>query len=182
MGGLFLFTKLFSILMIVLFFPILISSSIHLDFNRKKYAFCLKLYEKIRIFGGYATLYSEGIALHVSNKKAILLPYKDLDANRKKFSFIKTFELISINTIIESPAERLFSITSFRSVFNILKYFIPKLKNCSVSIWISEKENLKINSQCTLFFNNFILLVDLLQFLWRKIKQLWQEKLKKSTI
>ena len=182
MGGLFLFTKLFSILMIILFFPIFISGSIHLDFKRRKYAFCLKLYEKIRIFGGYATLYTEGIALHVTNKKAVLLPYKDINAKRKNFSFIKTFELISIKTIVESPAEGLLPITLFRSLFDILKNFLPNLKQCSISSWISEKDTVTINSQCTLFFNNFILLVDLLQFLWRKIKQLWQEKPKKSTI
>lgn len=182
MGRLFLFTEIFSILLIISFFPILISGSIHIDFKRKKYAFCIKLYEKIRIFGGYATLYSDGVALHVTKKKAILLPYKELNANRKKFSFIKTFEVISIKALIESSADKLMPLTVFYSVFSTAKKFDTRLNKCSLELWISETETLKTSAKCTLFFNIFILLVDLLQFLWGKIQQLWQEKLKKSTI
>ncbi len=181
MGRLFLFTKIFSILLIILFFPIIISGSLHLDFKSKKYAFCIKIYEILRVFGGYATLYTEGIALHVTNKKAILLPYKELNAKRKKFSFIKTFELVSIKAIIESSVEGLVPLSLFEGIFDIAKNFDAQLNKCNFNVWILENETLKINAECTLFFNIFILLVDLFQFLRGKIKQLWQEKLKKST-
>lgn len=182
MGRLFLFTKIFSIFLIALFFPIFLSGNLHLDFRRKKYAFCLKLYEKIRVFGGYATLYSEGIALHVSDKNAILIPYNEVNSKRKKFSFVKTFKLVSMRANVEAPLEGGILLNLFRYVFDIAKKFDYRLNKCDFQVWISEKENLKISAKCTLFFNNFILLIDLLEFLWGKINGLWQEKAKKSTI
>ena len=182
MGRLFLFTKIFSIFLIVLFFPIFISGDLHLDFKRKKYAFCLKLYQKIKIIGGYATVYSEGIALHVSDKKAILMPYKELNSKRKRISFIKTFELVSIKATIEAPFYSGIPLSLFHRFFNIAKKIDYRLNKCNFQVWISEKENLKISAKCTMFFNIYILLADLLEFLWRKINGLWQEKAKKSTI
>ena len=182
MGRLFLFTKIFSVFLIALFFPIFISGNLHLDFKRKKYAFCLKLYEKIRIFGGYATLYGDGIALHVSDKRAILMPYKELNSKRKKFSFVKTFKLVSTKTNFEVPLEGGIPLNLFLFIFDIAKQFDYRLNKCDFQVWISEKDNLKISAKCTLFFNIFILLIDLLEFLWGKINGLWQEKAKKSTI
>lgn len=182
MGRLFLFTKFFSILLIALFFPILISGSLHFDFKRGKYAFCFKIYKKIRIFGGYASFYPEGIALHVSNKKAILLPFRDLNSKRKNFSFVKTFELLSLKMIVEVPIENLLPLVLLDRILNFVKKINGQLDKYNFLVWGSKDENLKINAKCTLFLNNFILLMNLLQFLWRKIKKICQGKAKKSTI
>ena len=182
MGRLFLFTEIFSIVLIILFLPVFISGNLHFDIKRNKYAFCLKLYEKIRIFGGYATLYSEGIALHVSDKKAILLPYTEIDSRRKQFSFVNAFEPISIKIVLESSAERLFPLSLLVSLIHLLTSFNEQFRKFHLNVWFSENTTFKVNAKFTVFFNNFVLLINLLQFLWRKIKNIWQEKVKKSTI
>ena len=179
MGRLFLFTKIFSGIVIVLFFPIFISWNLHFDFKEKKYAFCLKAYKKIKVFGGYATLYDKGIALHVGKERAILLPYQELRSRRKNFPFFKTFQLLSIKANIESTAESLFALSCLDSFLNIAKKFHSEFKKINFDIWISKTENLKITAKCTLFFNCFILLMHLIEFLWEKIIKIWQEKTKK---
>ena len=182
MGRLFLFTKIFSILLIILFFPIFISWNLHFDLKEKKYAFCLKAYKKIKLWGGYATLYNGGVALHLSKKKAVLLPYNEIHAKRKKFSFNNSFKVISVKTTIESTIEKLPTLYFLNSFLNIVKKIAPNLNKFHFSVWISEKENQKLTAKCSLFFNNFMLLIDLLQFLWGKIIKIWQEKTKKSII
>jgi hypothetical protein len=49
--------------------PILIEGSFHYDMNRKKYAFVIRLY-RIKIVGGYFTVYPGGIAMHITQKKS----------------------------------------------------------------------------------------------------------------
>ena len=78
------------LLLVLLFFPLVFSVSSHFDVNRKKFAFSVCFYKNIKIIGGYATTYKGGVALHIKPEKAILIRYKDMDKERKKFSFFKT--------------------------------------------------------------------------------------------
>jgi hypothetical protein len=92
MGRSFFWITLVAILLLVLlFFPIVFHSSAHFDVNRKKFAFSVRLYGNIKLIGGYITTYKGGVALHISQKKAILIPYKEMNNERKKFSFFNPF-------------------------------------------------------------------------------------------
>jgi hypothetical protein len=61
--------------------------------NGRKLAFCVRAYRFIKLLGGYIATYKGGLAAHISDKKAVLIPYSDLDNERKRFSVIKTFSL-----------------------------------------------------------------------------------------
>ena len=91
MGKLFFFVVLLPLA--VLFFPIYFEADAHYDLNRKKLGFATYFYKKIPLVGGYVSTYKGGVAFHISDKKAILVPYKKMESERKKFSIMKTFRL-----------------------------------------------------------------------------------------
>ena len=73
MGRLFFFV---GILFAVLFFPIYLETDAHYDMNRRKLGFAVYAYKKLPLIGGYVSTYRGGIAFHISEKKAILLPVR----------------------------------------------------------------------------------------------------------
>ena len=80
MGGLFFFACIVLIVLTILFFPIYLETDAHYDLNRKKLGFAVYAYKKIPVVGGYVSTYKGGIAFHITDKKAILVPYKQMDS------------------------------------------------------------------------------------------------------
>ena len=171
------------VLAAILFFPIYLEMDAHYDMNRKKLAFAVYLYKVIPIIGGYVATYPGGIALHVSKKKAILIPYTQLNSERKKFSIFKTFRLKSFNLTTESGAEYLF-ITSLAHAFLRTAFFIKggKKEYIENNLWLTDGDELRISLNCLIYFNLYILLKSFLKFCKEKIQILCRKKIKKSTL
>ena len=165
----------------LLFFPIVVETDAHYDMNRKKFGFAIFLYGFLKILGGYAATYKGGIALHVSPKKAILIPYSEKDNERKKFSFVKTFRLISFILTTETGAEYLLPVsvahTFLRAYFFILGGDKERIEN---NLWLTDGDVLRVSLNSVLYFNLFILIKNFLKFLKEKMQILWQKKTKKS--
>lgn len=176
MGRLFLFSAIFSILLVLLFFPIFINGSIYFDLNEKKLSFCLKLFKQIRLKGGYVTRYSDGFVLHVNKKKAILVPYSKIYSKRKVFSVARTFEFLSLKCVLESNLEKMLPFLFAKRAFEICKPIYPKLNNSNFSFWLTQNDCFKLTAECTLFFTNYILLMDLFEFIGRKITSYGNKK------
>ena len=182
MSGSFFFIGIFFAVVVFLFFPIYVKGDAHYDLMRKKCAIDVTLFKKIKIFGGYITTYKGGLAIHKNKRTAILLPFEELDNERKRFSFIKTFKFVSFHSIIECSAEYFFLFNFLQRTSTILKKFNQKLENTSMQLWLTQEKSLKITFNCVLWFNVFILLLDIIEYLRGKLKNKWQIKLKKSTI
>ena len=167
----------------ILFFPIYLETDAHYDMNRKKFAFAVYLYKHIPIIGGYVATYPGGIALHVSQKKAILVPYKQLDSQRKKFSIFKTFRLKGFNLTTESGAEYLL-ITSAAHALLRTAFFIKggKKEYIENNLWLTDGDVLRISLNCLLYFNLYILLKSFVKFCKEKIQLLCRKKMKNSTL
>ena len=82
-------------------FPIFLNVNAFVDGKEKKGCFGIYLFRFFKIYGGYATLYKEGIAFHLTKKKAVLLPYKELGNTRKKFEITDGFQVYSYHQIVE---------------------------------------------------------------------------------
>lgn len=182
MGRLFFFTIAALLFAAILFFPIYLEMDAHYDMNRKKLAFAVYLYKRIPIVGGYVSTYAGGIALHLSRKKAILVPYKQLDSERKKFSIFKTFRLKGFNLTTESGAEYLF-ITAAAHAFLRTAFFIKggEKEYIENNLWLTDGDELRLSLNCLLYFNFYILLKGFLKFCKEKIGTLCRKKMKKST-
>ena len=183
MGRLFFFLIVVLVVAAILFFPIYLETDAHYDMNRKKFAFAVYLYKFIPIIGGYAATYPGGLALHVSRKKAILVPYKQLDSERKKFSFFKTFRLKSFNLTTESGAEYLL-IASIAHAFLRTAFFIQggKKEYIENNLWLTDGDVLRVSLNCLLYFNLYILLKSFIKFCKEKIQILCRRKMKKSML
>ena len=88
----------------LLFFPIVVEADVHYDMNRRKFGFALYAYKAWKLVGGYVTTYRGGFALHVSPEKAILKPYSGMNEDRKRFSFVRAFRVISFVLTTETGA------------------------------------------------------------------------------
>lgn len=184
MGRLFLYVLLaLMITAFLLFFPIVVEADIHYDMNRRKFGFAIFLYKAIKLVGGYAATYQGGIALHVSPKKAILVPYSDMDNERKRFSFVKTFRLIAFTLTTETGAEYLLPISIAHAALHTFFFIIGgKKENIENNLWLTDGDVLRVSLNCVTYFNLFMLICAFIKFLKEKLIILWRKKTNNSTI
>lgn len=169
------------IVLFLLFFPIIFRADQHFDLNKKKMGFAVFLYGKLKLIGGYAKTYEGGLALHISPKKAIVIPYAQMNNERKRFSIMKTFHLRSFILTVETGAEYLF-LTSLIHVF-LRTYFFARggeKENIENNLWLTDGDILRVSLTFTVRFNLFILICDFIQFIKEKLKTIWRKKTKKS--
>ncbi len=183
MGSFFYAGIVLSVLGFILFFPFFLNLNAHYDMNRKKLCFSICIYAKIKLIGGYINAYPQGVALHVSPKKAILIRYTDLDAERKKFSFMKTLDIRAVELTTETCPEYLMGV----GVFNILCQALGLISGCKrenikTNIWLVKSDTLSISVRITWLFNGYMLLTELIRVLKEKIQILWKKKIKKSIV
>ena len=168
---------------ILLFFPIYLKANGHYDMNGRKMAFSICLYKILKVFGGYIATYQGGLAVHVSPKKAILIPYKDLNNERKRFSIMRTFRLNKINITTETGAEYLLPSAVAHAGFRILFFILGgKKEKIENNVWLVDGDVLRITMNVSVRFNLFILLRKIVTTIKEKMKQIWQKNIKKSTI
>ncbi len=182
MGRLFFYALALIGILALLFFPVYLETDAHYDMNRRKFAFAVYAYKIIRVIGGYAATYPGGIALHVSKKRAILIPYSQMDSERKKFSFIKTFRLKSFRLTTEAGAEYLPLTAVAHSALRIT-FFIKggKKEGIENNLWLTDGDVLRISLNVLIYFNLFILLKNFIKFCKEKMQILWQKRTKKLT-
>lgn len=182
MGKLFFFVLILSVLCAILFFPIYIETNAHYDMNRRKLTLGLYLYKIMRIFGGYLATYRGGMAFHVSKKKAIIIPYAQVNKERKRFSIFRTFRLKSLRLTIETGGEYLLPMATAQAILQT--YFTLKSDRSHVYqsvLWLNNGDLLRISLQFTVYFNLFIILRFAYKVLKEKIKRSCRKKMKNST-
>ena len=182
MGKLFFFVLIILALCAILFFPIYIETNAHYDMNRRKLTLGVYLYKFLRIFGGYLATYRGGMAFHVSKKKAIIIPYSQVNKERKRFSIFRTFRLKSLRLTVETGAEYLLPMATAHTFLET--YFTLKRERSCVYrsvLWLNNGDLLRISLQFTVYFNLFIILRFAYKVLKEKIKRSCRKKMKNST-
>lgn len=170
-------------ILILLFFPIYLKADGHYDMNGRKLAFSICLYRYLRVFGGYIATYKGGLAMHISPQKAILIPYKDINNERKRFSIMRAFRLNKLNITMETGPEYLLPSASIQTFFRVIFFvFGGKKEKIENNVWLTDGDALRITMNVSVRFNLFILLRKLISMIKEKIKQLCQKKIKNSTI
>lgn len=85
----------------LLIFPLFLSvNALFLSDLKKAYA-GIYLFGFIKIIGGYAEKIEEGVALHVSDKKAFIIPFASLSGAREKIKPFMDYHFISVTTVTE---------------------------------------------------------------------------------
>ncbi len=183
--GEFFITFLF-ISVLLFLFPIYVRIDAYLDVKENKCWFAVSLYKHLKIFGGYGEVRKEGIAIHITKKKAILISYGKMTDTRKKFEITKGFQLIRFHTILETggadtmPGVMLgAAVTALSgSIFSVLhtKHPFLSLKN---NLLLTDRTCLKLSLQTDTVFNGLILTIALV----KKLLEAWINwiRTKKST-
>lgn len=87
---------------VLLLFPVFLYADIYADLTENRAWFCISLFHKIKLFGGYAQVKAEGFVFHLTKRKAVLLPFSELSAARKRFEITKGFQLWRFHQIVET--------------------------------------------------------------------------------
>ena len=83
MGEFFIYSFFFG--MLGFLFPVFVYLDGYADTSENKLWFSLSVYKFFKVFGGYAQIKKEGLVFHITDKKAIILPYAEMTDTRKKF-------------------------------------------------------------------------------------------------
>ncbi len=130
----------------LLFIPIPTRLYLHYDVNRRKFCFALYVFSFLRIVGGYVATYRGGLALHISQNRAIVFPYKQMKSERKRFSFLRTFPLTRLETTVETGADYLLPVTCAVSVLRT--YYLlrgGKISRLEQNLWLADGDVLRIS-------------------------------------
>ncbi len=168
MDEFFVYGTFFGVLLFL--FPIFVYIDSYADIGGNKVYFAVSLYRVLRVFGGYGELRREGIAIHLTKKYAVFLPYSKLADTRKKFEITEGFQLWRFHQVVETGgAGSVYSVLTAAAIqsasgaaFSLLRTRHPflSLKNSAV---FSEKPCLKLTTQTAIVFNGLILLTALIK-------------------
>ena len=158
MGRFFLPLVLF-IGVIFLFFPIVIEIYTYADLNRKKFTFSFYLYKVFKVYGGYLSAYPGGFAIHTASDKVKLLPFKDMNNERKRrVKFYRAIKLKKFYLTSETGAEYMLQISSLNVFLKAVYYHFGGEKE-KVETWLSDGDVLRISTLLNVSFNLFTLLI-----------------------
>ena len=162
MGELFVYSAFLGTLLF--FFPVFVYLDTYVDVRENKCWFALSLFKFFKVFGGYLQIKKEGLVFHITQKKALILPYKQMAPMRKKFEVTKGFQLYRFHQIVETGGEGEPSgvfigallMTLGGQIFSAMHTLHPflSLKN---GVLLTETPNLKLSVQAVTVFNGLIL-------------------------
>ncbi len=159
-------------------FPVFLTVNVFCDVKAKKIYFSLSVYHIFKVYGGYATIYDEGIAFHLTKKTAALLPFNEIINTRKKFEITKGFYLFAYSQVIElgieeAPGYAMYAAAAVQIVSSIVSsYLHVKKKSASFKsdILLREAETLlKVSLRAVLMFNFLILIIAAIKILLQKL-------------
>ena len=136
MSSFLLFSALSAV--VQLLFPMFLHVIVYVDAAQRKIYFSLHILRIFKVYGGYATLYREGIAFHLTDKKALLLPYAEMLETRNKFGFKITrgFYLYAFSSVAEigaksEPAAAILAAALLQAAGVIASETVAKRKKCT---------------------------------------------------
>ena len=159
-----------------LIIPFVFVGDVYADLKRQKVVFSIRLFGFLKIIGGYITVIREGIAFHISRKKAIILKFGDVEAGKKQFSVFKVFRFLRINLLLECGTNTFLPSLAVKRVADILLKAVFQLDFKS-KIYVYEEEVFSLSLRTKFWLNGLILIIHLINFIIKKWRHLWKKKL-----
>ncbi len=162
-----------------LLLPVFLNVSLFLDLKNKKCYFALYFWRVFKIYGGYASLYDEGIAFHLTKSKALLLSYKEIIQARNDFAITKGFCLYACSHTFEiggSQTEAAIYLAALAQILSggIASFVFARRKSASFkgdTVLYQNKSCFKITLRIILVFNFIILLIAFCKILLQKLSE-----------
>ena len=166
------------IIFIVLIFPIFLNLNFHYSMDAKKLFYQIKLFGFIKILGGYAQLIEEGVVIHLTKNKAIILPFSKIFDVRKKVEPLKDYHFIKLKTVTEigvSDSAILPTVLSFSLSFidKIVCWFLYNFKSqldVDNRFFVFEGvDRLEIFCKLDVVFNILMIIISAIKILTEKV-------------
>ena len=181
MGKFFLF---FTVLLggfLSLFFPIFIMADGYYLLKGRKASFCIRLFGKLKLLGGYFSTYHGGLAVHISDTKAFVFGYKEMEEKGKNFPFRKLFTVRKISLYIQTGAEYFLPIYALEQVRQIVEKISSSVREKTAArIRLVDGDELQVATRLTVKTTLFRQIKALIIYIWGRIVKKW--KTKKSTV
>lgn len=87
----------FIIVYIILIFPIFLTIKIRVNKGNNRLFYTIVIFGFIKLLNGYLELIKEGIAIHLTRYKAIIIPLKNIFEMRNKIKPLKDYHIIKFN-------------------------------------------------------------------------------------
>jgi hypothetical protein len=171
------------VLVVVVTIYLLLVFPLFLNFNGyycsgNKIFFYFELFGFIKILSGYAQVYKDGIGIHLTDKKALFIPFSNFLGLGKSIKPLKDYHLIKASIYFDLPGEKdLVTTVVLSFLIDFIANFISfNLKN--VKQYVKTKTNTIINQHRELFalslnftvvFNIFMIVLSLIKMLMEKI-------------
>lgn len=175
MGDFFVLAAFFGALLLV--FPVFVYADAYADATERKVWFSFGIF-RLRLWGGYAALCREGICLHLSDKKAVIVPYGKLAAGTsKKLAFHTAFRLVRYRQTAEigtadNPACILLAAllqAGSSQVFSVLQTKRPFLSLKSHTL-LSAGGGFRLTAEATAVCNGLALALTGAKLLWEAFR------------
>lgn len=166
------------IIFIVLIFPIFLNVNFHYSMSDKKMYFQIKVFAFIKVIDGYAQLIDEGVVVHLTKNKAIILPFTKIFDVRKKVEPLKDYHFIKLKTVTEigvSDSAILPTVLSFSLSFidKIVCWFLYNFKpqlDVDNRFFVFEGENrLEVFFKLCIVLNVLMIIISAIKILTEKV-------------
>ena len=138
------------IVSIILFFPLFLSINGFISKDLKKIYFSICLFGFIKILSGYAQFLSDGVAFHLTRKKAYIYFYKKIFDLKNSVKPLKDYHIIKFYSVLE--------IGSLNGLFLPLSAGIALNYVNNIILWLfdNKKPYVKINNYIDIYENKDI--------------------------
>ena len=161
----------------LLFMPILLRVDLFFDFQCDKVGTNLSLYGLIKLLGGYATPCPNGIAFHISNKKALVFSFRQMGEEQKGFSQKHGLRLRKIQTAIEINAEYFLPCYAVAEIGKLVLLFKENAPSFENKVSFIADENIRLFARLSL--STFLakeIFLNVKYILFKGVNALWRKK------
>lgn len=175
--GSFLLLGMASAVGLLMFLPLVLQTDVFFDFQSNKIGCNVSLYGIFKILGGYLSPCTNGIAFHVSQKKALLLNFKQMSEEQKGFSKKHGLRLKKIRVAIELNADTFFPFLVLTEIGKLVLLFRKASLKFFYRNYVAETENIRIFARLT--FSTIIIkeiFLNVKHIVLKGGNALWQRK------
>lgn len=177
------------IIISIIIFPIFLSGNFNISQQKLKLFYKLKLFRIFTILKGYAEFINEGIIIHLTKRKAVIIPFENLFEVKKKVEPLKDYHLIScsFNAEIgnkENIFEPLSTAFTLNYIYNYIKWFLyhkkPYFKsNVKIEVFDS-KDVFELYLNGTVVFNLLMVLISIIKILMGKLLNAFTKRIEQN--
>ncbi len=173
--GSFLLAILILFLAILSFLPVTVTVKTYFDSSCNKLGCVIFLYGFIKLLGGYFAPCPKGVAFHVSDKKALIFSYKQMEEGRKRFSPKSGIKLNNACIYVQTGVEYLLQALYAEQVIKWISLF-GKQRNAISRVTLHHNDSFHIYGKFSVQTRATRQIIELIKYLFGRIREKWQKK------